>query len=44
MEGLLYYMPRTDAGDIDVAVCLREEDINRLREDEILAKYGKYVG
>ncbi|KAL7926090.1 transferase family domain-containing protein [Trichoderma austrokoningii] len=44
MEGLIYYMPKTDAGDIDVAVCLREEDIERLREDEILAKYGKYVG
>lgn len=44
MEGLIYFMPRTDAGDIDVAVCLREEDIDRLRVDEVLAKYGKYVG
>lgn len=44
MEGLIYFMPRTDAGDIDVAVCLREEDIDRLRVDEILTKYGKYIG
>lgn len=44
MEGLIYFMPKTDAGDIDVAVCLREEDIDRLRVDDILTKYGKYVG
>jgi hypothetical protein len=44
MEGLIYFMPRTDAGDIDVAVCLREEDIERLRADEVLTKYGKYIG
>lgn len=44
MEGLLYFMPRTDAGDIDVAVCLREEDIDRLKVDEVLMRYGKYIG
>ncbi|KAM0261873.1 hypothetical protein ACHAQJ_002076 [Trichoderma viride] len=44
MESLLYFMPKTVAGDIDVAVCLREEDIDRLKADEVLNKYGKYVG
>lgn len=44
MEGLIYFMPRTDAGDIDVAVCLRVEDIDRLKVDGVLTTYGKYVG
>lgn len=44
IEGLLYFMPRTANGDVDVAVCLRSEDIETLRNDEEFLKYGSYVG
>jgi hypothetical protein len=44
MESLMYFMPKTVAGDIDVAVCLRQEDIDHLKVDEVLMKYGKYIG
>ncbi|KAJ0119643.1 trichothecene 3-o-acetyltransferase [Diaporthe amygdali] len=44
IEGLLYFMPKTIDGDVDVAVCLRVEDIQTLRNDEEFLKYGSYVG
>ncbi|KAH6604576.1 trichothecene 3-o-acetyltransferase [Trichoderma cornu-damae] len=44
MESLVYLMPKTETGDVDVAMCLREEDINRLKADEVLTRYGKYIG
>jgi hypothetical protein len=44
VEGLLYLMPRTAEGDIEIAACLRSEDIQTLRNDEEFLKYGSYVG
>ncbi|RFU81185.1 trichothecene 3-o-acetyltransferase [Trichoderma arundinaceum] len=44
MESLIYLMPKTNTGDIDVALCLREEDIGRLKADETFMKYAKYIG
>ncbi|KAL1881272.1 hypothetical protein Daus18300_001124 [Diaporthe australafricana] len=44
IEGLLYFMPRTDDGDVDVACCLRSEDIETLKKDAEFLKYGAYVG
>ena len=44
MESLLYLMPKTESGDVDVAVCLRAEDIDKLKQDVVLAQYGTYVG
>lgn len=44
IESLLYLMPRTDAGDVDVACCLRSDDIDSLRHDEEFLKYAKYIG
>jgi hypothetical protein len=41
---LIYLMPRTLDGEIAVAICLRDEDMERLRADEDFAKYGKYIG
>ena len=44
VESLIYLMPRTLDGEIAVAICLRDEDMERLRADEEFAKYGKYIG
>ena len=44
VESLIYLMPRTLDGEIAVAICLRDEDMVRLRADEEFAKYGRYIG
>ncbi|TDL22073.1 hypothetical protein BD410DRAFT_789156 [Rickenella mellea] len=44
VESLLYLMPKALDGEIAVALCLRDEDMERLRSDEEFAKYGRYVG
>ena len=44
VESLVYLLPKSLDGEIAVAVCLRDEDLERLRADEELAKYGKFVG
>ena len=44
VESLIYLMPRTPDGEIAVAICLRDEDMERLRADEEFAKYGRYIG
>ncbi|KAL8720829.1 MAG: hypothetical protein Q9225_002383 [Loekoesia sp. 1 TL-2023] len=43
-ESLIYLMPKTLDGEIAVAICLRDEDMERLKADEDFAKYGIYVG
>lgn len=42
-ESLIYLMPKALDGEIAVAICLRNEDIERLKADEELAKYGTYI-
>jgi hypothetical protein len=44
VESLIYLMPRTLDGEIAVAICLRDEDMDRLRADEEFAKYARYIG
>lgn len=44
IEGLLYIMPRNAEGDVDIAACLRSEDIQSLQNDEVFLKYGSYIG
>ncbi|MCJ1246356.1 hypothetical protein MMC30_003563 [Trapelia coarctata] len=44
VESLIYLMPRTSDGEIAVAICLRDEDMERLRADQEFAKYGRYIG
>lgn len=41
VESLIYLMPRTPDGEIAVAICLRDEDMERLRADEEFAKFAK---
>jgi hypothetical protein len=43
-ESLLYLMPKDRDGGIAVAVCLREEDMGRLRDDGEVKEFGRYVG
>lgn len=44
IEGLIYFMPKDLEGGITVAICLREEDMKKLRTDEEFSKYAKYIG
>jgi hypothetical protein len=43
-ESLLYLMPKDRDGGIAVAVCLREEDMERLMDDGEVKEFGRYVG
>jgi hypothetical protein len=43
-EGLAYLLPKRLDREIAVAVCLGEEDLERLRSDAEFAKFGKYIG
>lgn len=40
---LAFSMPKTLDGEIALAICLRDEDMERLRADEEFLKYGKYI-
>ncbi|TFK75413.1 trichothecene 3-O-acetyltransferase [Pluteus cervinus] len=44
VESLMYLMPKTSDGEIALAICLRDEDMERLRTDEEFTRYGIYVG
>lgn len=44
VESLIYFMPRALDGEIAVAICLRDEDMERLRADGEFAKYARYIG
>lgn len=43
-ESLVYLMPKKPDGEIAVALCLRNEDLRRLKEDVEFAKYAEIVG
>jgi trichothecene 3-O-acetyltransferase len=40
VQSLVYFMPRARDGEIAVAMCLQEEDMERLKADEEFAKYA----
>ena len=44
LESLIYLMPKTSDGDIDVACCLRAEDIESLRNDEKFSEFAQCIG
>lgn len=44
MESIIYLMPKTPMGDIDVACCLQESDIVSLQKDAEFTRYGQYIG
>lgn len=43
VESLMYLMPKRGDGEISVAMCLRDEDMERLKKDEPFTKYGKNI-
>ena len=43
-DGLVYIMPMTPGGDLDVAMSLREEDIERVKNDEVWRSYAELIG
>ncbi|KAH7122985.1 transferase family-domain-containing protein [Dactylonectria macrodidyma] len=43
-ECLMYLMPKSRDGEISLAISLREEDMERLKEDEKFIRYGRYIG
>ena len=44
VESLLYLMPKSPDGEIAVAICLRDEDMERLKLDGEFSRYGRYIG
>lgn len=44
VESLMYIMPRSLNGDLAVALCLKDEDWERLNTDEDWKKYAVYIG
>jgi hypothetical protein len=44
VESLIFLMPRTRDGEIAVAICLRDEDLERLRRDEEFGRYARFIG
>ncbi|GJC90023.1 trichothecene 3-O-acetyltransferase tri101 [Colletotrichum liriopes] len=44
VESLAYLLPKSREGSIALAICLRDDDMARLKEDEEWAKYSKYIG
>ncbi|KAJ9156201.1 Trichothecene 3-O-acetyltransferase [Pleurostoma richardsiae] len=43
-EGLMYFMPRAPNGEVALLLCLREDDMERLKADEEFTKHAEYVG
>ena len=43
-DGLIYLMPKRPDGSIDVAITIREDDLERMRLDEKWAYYTEYIG
>ena len=43
-EGLVYLLPKGRDGGIVVGICLREEDMERLRTDKEVVRWSKWIG
>ncbi|WYZ44569.1 hypothetical protein EsH8_VII_001005 [Colletotrichum jinshuiense] len=43
VESLMYLLPKSREGDIALAICLRDEDMKRLKRDEEFSKYTQYI-
>lgn len=44
MDGLVYIMPRNPDGSFDVAISIRDEDLERMRVDEKWNHYTEFIG
>jgi hypothetical protein len=43
-ESLIYLMPKRPGGELNAAICLRDEDLERMRGDEQFARHATFVG
>ncbi|KAF9270817.1 putative trichothecene 3-O-acetyltransferase [Marasmius fiardii PR-910] len=43
VESLGYLMPKARDGEITLAICLRDEDMERLKADAEFGKYGRWI-
>ena len=43
-ESLAYLMPRKRDGEIGLAICLRDEDLQQIKVDKEFTKYAVYIG
>ncbi|KAK2046226.1 trichothecene 3-O-acetyltransferase [Colletotrichum somersetense] len=44
VEGLAYLLPKSREGNVALAICLRDDDMGKLKEDNEWVKYTKYIG
>lgn len=44
MEGVVYLLPKALDGEIAAGLCLRDDDMEKLKVDEEFVKYGQYIG
>ncbi|KAI0132443.1 transferase family-domain-containing protein [Xylariales sp. AK1849] len=44
VESLMYLMPKALSGGIAAGLCLRDEDMEKLKADRDFMKYGKFIG
>lgn len=44
VESLMYLMPMDRSGGIDAAICIRDEDLERLRRDQEFREYADWIG
>ena len=44
VEGVVYLLPKAMDGVIVAGLCLREDDMEKLRADEEFRRYGRYIG
>ena len=43
-DGLVYIMPKTLEGHLDIAISLRNDDMKRLKEDEAWKSFAQFIG
>jgi len=43
-EGLAYLMPKARDGELAVSLCLRGDDVTKLRSDEYFSSFAEFIG
>lgn len=43
-EGLVYFLPKGKDGSVVVGICLRDEDMDRLKMDEEVLQWSRWIG